>query len=81
MNEKTWLNNNQLAIDIWNKKYRYEDETFEQWLDRVSNGNEGVKRLIIEQKFLFGYFCLHIFLCFYQVFKRPKATAFVPAAA
>ena len=54
MNEKTWLNNNQLAIDIWNKKYKYEDETFEDWLNRVSNGNEEVKRLIIEQKFLFG---------------------------
>ena len=54
MNEKTWLNNNQLAIDIWNKKYRYEDETFEDWLNRVSNGNEEVKNLIIEQKFLFG---------------------------
>ena len=55
MNEKDWLGaENQLAIDIWNKKYKYEDETFEQWLDRVSNGDEEVKRLIIEQKFLFG---------------------------
>ena len=55
MNEKDWLGTeNQLAIDIWNKKYKYEDETFEQWLDRVSNGDKDVKRLIVEQKFLFG---------------------------
>ena len=55
MNERDWLGTeNQLAIDIWNKKYKYEDETFEQWLDRVSNGDEEVKRLIVEQKFLFG---------------------------
>ena len=55
MDEKDWLGTeNQLAIDIWNKKYKYEDETFEQWLDRVSNGDKDVKRLIVEQKFLFG---------------------------
>ena len=54
MNVNDWLKDNQLAIDIWNKKYKYEDETFEEWLDRISNGNEDVKKLIIEQKFLFG---------------------------
>ena len=55
MNEKDWLGTeHQLAIDIWNKKYKFEDETFEQWLNRVSNGDEAVKRLIIEKKFLFG---------------------------
>ena len=54
MNEKTWLNNNQLAIDIWNKKYKYEDETFEDWLDRISDGDEDLKQLIIDKKFLFG---------------------------
>ena len=55
MNEKDWLGpENQLAIDIWNKKYKFEDETFEQWLNRVSNGDEAVKRLIIDKKFLFG---------------------------
>ena len=54
MNEKTWLNNNQLAIDIWNKKYRYEDETFEDWLERISSGDAALKQLIIDKKFLFG---------------------------
>lgn len=49
-----WLNNDKLAIDIWNRKYKHNDETFEQWLDRVSGGNEDIKRLIVEKKFLFG---------------------------
>ena len=52
---KQWLGeDNQLGQDIWNKKYRYEDETFEQWLERVSGGNEEVKKLIKGKKFLFG---------------------------
>ena len=54
MTEQEWLGNNQLSLDIWSKKYRYKDETFEQWLDRVSGGNSEIKRLIREKKFLFG---------------------------
>ena len=55
MNEKDWLGiENQLVLDIWNKKYKYENETFEEWLDRVSGKDEDVKRLIREKKFLFG---------------------------
>lgn len=54
MAEQEWLNNNQLSLDIWNKKYRYNNETFEEWLDRVSGGDSEVKRLIREKKFLFG---------------------------
>lgn len=50
-----WLGkDNKLGIDIWNKKYRYNNETFDEWLDRVSGGDEYVKRLIREKKFLFG---------------------------
>lgn len=49
-----WLNNNQLSIDIFNKKYRYNNETFNEWLDRVSGGNQKIRRLILEKKFLFG---------------------------
>lgn len=50
-----WLgSSNKLGIDIWTKKYQYENETFDEWLDRVSNGNEEVKKLILEKKFLFG---------------------------
>ena len=55
MNIQEWLGkDNQLGIDIWCKKYQYEDETFDEWLDRVSNFDEEVKSLIVEKKFLFG---------------------------
>ena len=53
-NLEKWLNHNQLAIDIWNKKYKYEDETLEQWFDRVSGGDEALKQLMMEKRFLFG---------------------------
>lgn len=51
---KQWLNNNQLSYDIWDRKYRYNNESFEEWLDRVSGGDVEIKRLIYEKKFLFG---------------------------
>lgn len=55
MTVQDWLGkDNELGIDIWCRKYQYENETFEEWLDRVSNGNEAVKNLIKEKKFLFG---------------------------
>ena len=55
MNIEQWLGkDNKLGQDIWHKKYQYDNETFDDWLDRVSGGNEAVKRLIIEKKFLFG---------------------------
>ena len=55
MTEQEWLGNNQLSLDIWRNKYQANpDETFEQWLDRVSDGNSEIKRLIKEKKFLFG---------------------------
>jgi ribonucleoside-diphosphate reductase alpha chain len=55
MNIQDWLGaDNTLGISIWENKYQYNDETFKEWLDRVSNGDEEVKRLIVEKKFLFG---------------------------
>ena len=54
MTVQEWLGDNQLGIDIWTKKYRYNNETFDEWLDRVSGGDEDVRRLIEEKKFLFG---------------------------
>ena len=55
MTVEGWLGkDNKLAHDIWKLKYQYEDETFDEWLNRVSNNNERVKKLIIEKKFLFG---------------------------
>ena len=44
----------QLGMDIWAKKYQNNGESFEEWLDRVSNGDEDVKQLIADKKFLFG---------------------------
>jgi ribonucleoside-diphosphate reductase alpha chain len=50
-----WIgNDNKIGIDIFNKKYRYNQETFDQWLNRVSGGNDTIKQLIIDKKFLFG---------------------------
>lgn len=55
MTIEDWLGKeNQLGIDIWKRKYQYNNEDFEQWLDRVSGGNQELKQLIIEKKFLFG---------------------------
>ena len=55
MQIEEWIGeDNKLGIDIWKKKYQYNGETFDQWLDRVSAGDEDVKRLIKEKKFLFG---------------------------
>jgi ribonucleoside-diphosphate reductase alpha chain len=49
-----WLNENELSYKIWNNKYRNDNESFDDWLDRVSNGNMHIRRLILEKKFLFG---------------------------
>ena len=54
MKVEEWLDNNQLSIDIWKKKYQFNNETFDEWLDRVSGNDEDIKKLIIEKKFLFG---------------------------
>ena len=54
MNEIEWLEGNQLSLDIWNKKYKVNNESFEEWLDRVSGNNKFVRQLIEEKKFLFG---------------------------
>lgn len=55
MNAEDWLGeSNQLGIDIWHKKYQYDNETFDVWLDRVTNYDENLKGLIISKKFLFG---------------------------
>lgn len=55
MQIEDWLGaDNQLGIDIWTKKYCHDGETFDQWLDRISNGNADIRRMIAEKKFLFG---------------------------
>ena len=49
---KEWLGDSQLGTDIINKKYLQENETFMEWAERVSGGNQEVKRLFIEKKFI-----------------------------
>lgn len=52
---KQWLGkDNQIGMDIWEKKYRYNNESFDEWIDRVSGGDEDVKELILSKKFLFA---------------------------
>ena len=53
MKIEQWLTE-QLGKDIWDNKYRFKTESFDEWVDRVSAGNEDTKRLIYEKKFLFG---------------------------
>ena len=55
MRVEEWLGNeNQLGIDIWTKKYCMNNELFEEWLGRVSNGDENIAQLIRDKKFLFA---------------------------
>lgn len=55
MRVQDWLGeNNTLGIDIWNRKYRHNNESFDDWLDRVSGNNPHMKQLIIDKKFLFA---------------------------
>lgn len=55
MTVQEWLGkDNKLGQDIWERKYQFNGETFDQWLDRISGGNDEVKQLIKDKKFLFG---------------------------
>lgn len=55
MTVKDWLGEeNQLGIDVWEHKYRQNEETFEHWLNRVSGGNAKMRELILRKKFLFA---------------------------
>ncbi len=47
-----WLEGKQLGIDIVQRKYLQENESFDKWIERVSGGDEDVKRLMYEKKFL-----------------------------
>lgn len=55
MRLEDWLGeDNVLGHDIWHKKYQYNDETFDEWLDRVSGGDADIKKEIKAKRFLFG---------------------------
>lgn len=53
MKLQDWLTT-ELGQDIWKRKYQHNDETLDEWITRVSNGNKDVEKLIKEKKFLFG---------------------------
>lgn len=54
-NVKEWLGNeNTLGLSIWENKYQFDGETFENWLDRVSGGDNDIRQMILDKKFLFG---------------------------
>ena len=55
MRVEEWLGKeNQLGIDIWEGKYKFGEESFEDWITRISGGNEKIGDLIRQKKFLFG---------------------------
>lgn len=55
MTVEEWVGkDNTLGIDIWHKKYQYNNETFDEFLDRVSGGDPEVRDLIKSRKFVFG---------------------------
>ena len=55
MTVQEWLGkDNTIGIDAWSKKYPYENETYDEWLNRIGKDNENLKKLIRELKFLFG---------------------------
>lgn len=53
MELKDW-NLSKLGEDIWHKKYQQNNESFDDWIKRVSGGNKQVAQLIVDKKFLFG---------------------------
>lgn len=55
MEIREWLGTeNKLGLDIWNKKYKYNGETFEAWLNRVAGGDNDLKEMILNKEFIFA---------------------------
>ena len=55
MTVEEWLGEeNQLGTDIWTKKYCNDGESFDEWITRISGGNEEIAEYIRKKKFLFG---------------------------
>ena len=54
MTVNEWLDNDQLAIDIFNKKYRNGNESFDDWLNRVSGNDPVLADFIRNKKAIFG---------------------------
>lgn len=47
-------NMDELQKSIWKNKYQYKDESFNEWIERISGGNHKIAKLIRERKFLFA---------------------------
>jgi ribonucleoside-diphosphate reductase alpha chain len=45
---------NTLGMDIWHRKYQYNGESFDQFVERISGGNKELADLIYQKKFLFA---------------------------
>ena len=54
MKETEWLNNNELSLNIYNKKYRYNDETLEEFFDRISHKYSPIRHYIENKQFIFA---------------------------
>jgi hypothetical protein len=55
MTVEEWLGkDNTLGKDIIEKKYLYKGETLDHWFDRISNGDQELRNLIVEKKFMPG---------------------------
>ena len=46
-----WLET-ELQQDIWKNKYRHNNETLDEFFDRVSGGNKTIRQLMVEKRFL-----------------------------
>lgn len=55
MTVNEWLGkNNTIGLDIWKNKYQWSNETFDEWLDRVSGGDIELRKFIAERKIMLG---------------------------
>lgn len=55
MNIDKWLGeDNQLGKDIWSNKYKFDGESFPEWLDRVSGGDQELENMIYNKEFIFA---------------------------
>lgn len=55
MTFEEWLGKeNKIGIDTMNRKYRHKNESLDEWLDRVSAGDQELRKLIFEKKILIG---------------------------
>lgn len=55
MDITSWLGkDNKLGMDIWEKKYKYDGETFNEWLERISGGEQELKEMIANKEFIFA---------------------------